>query len=795
MKNIDFVLSWTDFNNNFLFNENRFYFVLLLKGELKIIADQVTYNYSENDFFTVNSNIDRNNIIAAEKTLAYVFSIDWGKLVEIIDYYEDINCSSKNISSAQAKTLLNDLMLLSFSMNLDSNSILVESNLLKFLYDLYKTNESIIPIGTNNNLKYISRIKQIKSYLYKNYSESVNLNDLADYLYLTPQYVSKFIKDHFKITFQNLLVEIRLNKAIELLKNETYTITRIAYNCGFTNLQSFNNSFKKKYGKSPSKYRENHSDNQTNKTIDIYLSNNIINDKNAEKELSNFYDKMQNHMILFSELFDIQDQVDIHETLPLSKPWQEIVNLGFANDILNSTFENHIKFVQNDLHYKYGRIQGILDAGFIPYVEETHRFNFTNLYRVIDSLISMNLIPFIEMGNKPKKINIEMNKYTFKSEVQSTYRNIDEWQYFLSQFIVDFINRYGSEEIAKWKFELWLPHDQSLNYTSKSIESYIQHYQILFITLKTRIPNIKIGGIGYNAAANIAVIKKILDTLKSEDLYFDFFTFETFFVLDDENRIPCLTSDQFYLSNIIKNIKKEMNPYKLPLVLSEYTFDVSSRNYIHDSVFQAIFVIENVLRNYQELDAIGYWNLSDLTSEYQDISKPLFGGNGMITTDGIPKPVFFANRFLSTLGSNLISQSDSHILTSKGIGSYQLLLHNYLHPSIFSIHKFINDISPDKINTIFNNPSDKTYSLTLSNLIPGKYRVKIYILNERYGSVIDEWCKLGIDIPIGSSEINYLKSKSIPFQTVNYYNVENELKLEGTILPNEVILCRIRYEI
>lgn len=53
-----------------------------------------------------------------------------------------------------------------------------------------------------------------------------------------------------------LLRERRIQKAAELLKSPEYTISQIAYMCGFSDSHYFSKAFKKHYGQTPSSYRK-----------------------------------------------------------------------------------------------------------------------------------------------------------------------------------------------------------------------------------------------------------------------------------------------------------------------------------------------------------------------------------------------------------------------------------------------------------------------------------------------------------------------------------------------------------
>lgn len=73
---------------------------------------------------------------------------------------------------------------------------------------------------------------------------------------LSKFYFIKAFKNHTGKTPYNYLLELRINKAKELLKNSTFSVTEIYFLCGFVNHSHFTSAFKKKVGMSPSMYRK-----------------------------------------------------------------------------------------------------------------------------------------------------------------------------------------------------------------------------------------------------------------------------------------------------------------------------------------------------------------------------------------------------------------------------------------------------------------------------------------------------------------------------------------------------------
>ena len=82
--------------------------------------------------------------------------------------------------------------------------------------------------------------------------------DIADYAYLTGRSISTFQRD-FKSKFasspKQWLIEKRLQKAAQLLKQTSASVTEIALKVGYDNVSHFIKAFNKKYGNSPKQYQ------------------------------------------------------------------------------------------------------------------------------------------------------------------------------------------------------------------------------------------------------------------------------------------------------------------------------------------------------------------------------------------------------------------------------------------------------------------------------------------------------------------------------------------------------------
>jgi two-component system response regulator YesN len=99
-------------------------------------------------------------------------------------------------------------------------------------------------------------VEQAKTYVKEHYKESeININAVCNYLHISPTYFSFIFKKETKTTFINYLTNYRMDAAKELLRTTGLKTFEIAEKVGYSEPNYFSYSFKKKFGVSPSEYR------------------------------------------------------------------------------------------------------------------------------------------------------------------------------------------------------------------------------------------------------------------------------------------------------------------------------------------------------------------------------------------------------------------------------------------------------------------------------------------------------------------------------------------------------------
>lgn len=100
------------------------------------------------------------------------------------------------------------------------------------------------------------RVKPLINYIKENYRSVCSLQELSDLAGISQYHLIRIFKNSIGKTPYDYLLEIKMEKAMELLAKRKMPIIDICNECGFNNLSHFNRMFKKKTGLTPTEYRE-----------------------------------------------------------------------------------------------------------------------------------------------------------------------------------------------------------------------------------------------------------------------------------------------------------------------------------------------------------------------------------------------------------------------------------------------------------------------------------------------------------------------------------------------------------
>ncbi len=113
------------------------------------------------------------------------------------------------------------------------------------------------PIPGDDRTKVATKLalmRNVNAYIKENYGEKILLSDAARTLGYSKYYFAHLFKEATQISFYSYVTMMRLEKAVELLRAESKSITEIAHECGFGSMRSFNRSFRNYYHASPKEF-------------------------------------------------------------------------------------------------------------------------------------------------------------------------------------------------------------------------------------------------------------------------------------------------------------------------------------------------------------------------------------------------------------------------------------------------------------------------------------------------------------------------------------------------------------
>jgi len=115
---------------------------------------------------------------------------------------------------------------------------------------------------TYQNVSQICKIKESKiaykavNYIYRNYSEDLNVQKVSRDLGVSEKYLNKILLYQVEKNFTDFLNEVRINEACRLLLETDYTILDIAISVGYNNDKTFTRNFLSRKVMLPSEFRK-----------------------------------------------------------------------------------------------------------------------------------------------------------------------------------------------------------------------------------------------------------------------------------------------------------------------------------------------------------------------------------------------------------------------------------------------------------------------------------------------------------------------------------------------------------
>lgn len=770
--------------------------VYVMEGELRLYVMEREDHLKRGDICVINSNEEHRIETQGEITTAHLFitySLIRSVYNGVSSFFFCNSTSEDDERYEKLRELLNQLLKRKMFCEKEAEEEQHEYEYLSVFYKVlgYLTSNFIKKAKTDAGMsmqqKSQMRTLQINEYIMNNYNQPISLKSLADTLYLSEGYLSRYFKKIYNMSFSAYLRQVRLSHAMSELLYTDKAILQIALDNGFSSISFFNKVFKEEYGKSPSHIR-NSAKEMEKKEEDM---DSLVLNQKLEKFIYSMEEEQESkkRAKIIRKTFQVEDGEKIPQF------WNTAINIGQASDLQNHEVRKQILRMKDSMHFRYIRFWSLFsDRMIMRNDEEIGQYNFTKLDNILDFLVENGLKPFFDMEEKIKRVNRTDKDFLLYEEKNNKVDSLQIWEEFIRQLIMHLVRRYGIEEVNTWKMEVIFD-----GYCLKGIDppdSFFQIFKCTYSIIKKHAPHMEIGGCGFFPDYLCHLEKRGMnfweEWIRRAPLP-DFFSFMIYaYEADPEGkeRFGKKSEDPDYLKNSIRKIRAELIQHGLSgqkIYITEWNLTVSDRNKLNDHCFHGAYVMKNIIDVFGEIDMLCYFTGTDIYTEYYDTVWLMHGGEGLLTRDGIAKPSGFAFRFLKKLKPYFIDKTENCLLTTDRRNQYSLVCHNMKNLNYMYYLQSEETLEWDKLWKNFDEWNPLTLKLCIKGVENGNYQMTIQKINEKSGSIQDIWADLEYIQDLSDSEIKYLHRATVPRMIIRKFCVEDEcIEIELRMRPNEI---------
>lgn len=785
-------------NESLQFFDNKIRIVYSLIGSVSIHRNDVLTTLGSNDFYIL-TNANRYDI---SKTQGKVFCFTLDYFRDNIDetgyvFQGDSVNKSKRTDEVLGQSLKQLLLFKAMGDKLSNSRLYQEYFSLITALETYYSTEIKLQGRKNGRIK----IEDLKIYIDNYFDRDLSLGELAQKVFVSEQYLSKVFKEEMGIGISEYIIRKRLEKVRSLLTGTELPITDIAFSAGFSNINSFNRLFKKYQGITPSLYRTETKEN-------VIISSNP--NQRIEEDFSDIREFIENDL---KETKNSTINVS-GEIMQSYRHDKMMINLGAAEDLLHRSFIKTVKPISQYVEFRYGRVWGIVSQSILSEIDGY--FDFTKVDDILQAILDLGLKPFLELGIKGKVIHGNNHAIIKQSPMKLPDQNLEELLRRYKALVEHCIEKFGYDQVSSWIFEVWKPHKLllgmtnqrslgELDYQGQTIDitlndGYLEYFCLVYQEIKQLLPHVLVGGCGMSDNIEGKDTDELITSWFNRKIKPDFLSMNVFPLdLIKEQSVPAgdfyISPDSNYLIGAVKNTKDHLKQlgWDCPVFITEFNVTISSRDIINDTSFKGPYILKNTLPIIDEVDLLGYWQLSDFSSVAVDVTMDeIFGGSGLITKSGIPKPAFYAFDFMQGLGDQLLHLSDGLVVTRKG-QKVQILAYHYSH--LNSQYYYLEDKQIDKsnVNEMFENDGNRKFEIQLSDLVsPKPYQLKQRKMGVGSGALLREANLFGKETNYHYDEVDYLVHRCLPHLSRNTVNAtENGVLVTFELQQHDMIFIEI----
>lgn len=636
------------------------------------------------------------------------------------------------------------------------NSAYLEAELGRLYYELVLLLVQHFAVEMPGEVR--TRAEQFVQYVEDHFQEELSLRQISEAFHMTPQYFSRQFKSQTGQTFYRSLTAVRLRHAKQDLAETDLPLLRVAMDNGFANLESFYRFFQEDVGQSPQEWRaacQKEADNPA-----------------QLKGLMEWVGDLARPASLEEDCPAVRT-VDVSHRERYHSFWREVLHLGDAALLDDTLIAAQLHTLQSDLRFRFIRIQ-VDWKGFRPGEE----YSFYREERRWDDLLDQgfNLWFYVEFRQL--------------TEPERMYAYLD-------RMLSHFANRYSIQNVQKWRVELVY----NTIFTPEKAQAYWACRQRLQAILNKYGCTEPLLCAGLALGAPKAVESFCAELARRGEIQ----AAQTFeaepYVYYETGQGPVLSraTDSSYLKNQILTLQQNQTRFRemvQDIYITNWNDNMLTTSGMNDSCYKGANLLKTMIDCFGRVRSVAH-NIP-LDAVYPDKVKRniLFGGNGLLSQHGIPKPSYYAYSFLCRVGEYYLDHDEHSILFAGKEGNYQILCHNCKRLN----YKYYLDEQKSGLGDLeqyFEETEPLTLRYRLTGVRDGRYILKQRMISPEVGSVQDLLRAMGASegIYVHSHELEYLRQVSVPqLRLQEVRSIGGELNIQLTVPANAILYLHIIYQ-
>ncbi|MCR8668002.1 glycoside hydrolase [Aestuariibaculum sp. M13] len=443
--------------------------------------------------------------------------------------------------------------------------------------------------------------------------------------------------------------------------------------------------------------------------------------------------------------------------------FKECIGAGRANEGLRADWQQQLKIAKQDCDFKYIRMHGLLCDDMAVYKTDRQGktvYNYQYIDVLYDYILSIGMKPFVELGFMPSAMaSGNQTIFWWKGNVTPP-KDYNEWGKLVENLVQHWTDRYGSDEVRTWYFEVWNEPNLTPGFWTGTQAEYFKLYEYAAQAVKQVNLDYRIGG---PATAGAAWEPEMIKYCEQNKVPLDFISTHAYGVdvgfLDEYGGAgTVLSKNEWSVSEEVKESKHEILESSRPdleLHYTEWSSSYTPADPLHDSYHEAAYILQKIKQIGNAANSMSYWVFTDIFEEPGPRFTPFHGGFGLMNIQGIKKPAYHAYAFLNTLGNLELENSDRESWVTKSeAGDVQVLLWDYTYtlPENTNNQDYYNRNLPSK--------EKGQIEIEILNIPKGNYQLEISKIGYKHNDPFTHYLELNKPSQLTKAQVEMLKDKS-----------------------------------